>query len=640
MSNAQLIMRSTAAIFALVAWLYAISATAQPDTSALRSHSNIHFSNGRTFLHYAETVILEDNSAQPYTLERLQGDPKGTAEGIAFEFWPGLNGKLYYGFIPYGDAKHPHPVYFRAPVDIRAGKASIRILSMAGTYDMVGWQKKEGGVIGYRVTDQSGQILYDGIVQFKGTGPFEVVPTVIEGPFVNCLDHQGAIISFTTNQAVKAAVAIGGKLFVETEAVTVHEIPVGGLQADREYPYTLQYGDLKLDFALRTAPMPGNRKPFTFAYASDSRAGQGGGERNIWGANHYIMKKIMALATHKQARFFQFTGDLVNGYLISKDNMHLQYANWKRAIQPFAHYMPMYVTMGNHEALVHRFVYKSAQDSAVFQIDRYPYDTESAEAVFAANFVLPLNGPDSEDGASYDPHPNQTDFPSYKENVYYYLYGNVAMIVLNSNYWYAPTTNRLPHTSGGMHGYIMDNQLKWLEQTIQLLERDKRVQHIFVTVHTPFFPNGGHVRDDMWYNGNNDMRPWVAGQPLEKGIIERRDQLLDLLVNKSRKTRAILTGDEHNYNRLRLTPQTPIYPPGYNKPMIKLSRSIYQINNGAAGAPYYAQEQTPWTPFVSGFTTRHALVLFHVKGKNIDVEVIDPDTLEAVDRFPLILPHK
>ncbi|MDZ4679986.1 MAG: hypothetical protein SGI94_06060, partial [Saprospiraceae bacterium] len=118
-------------------------------------------------------------------------------------------------------------------------------------------------------------------------------------------------------------------------------------------------------------------------------------------------------------------------------------------------------------------------------------------------------------------------------------------------------------------------------------------------------------------------------------IIERRDQILDIIVNKSTKVRAILTGDEHNYNRLRLTPETVIYPENYDKPKIRLSRTIYQINNGAAGAPYYAQEQTPWTPYVSGFTTQHALVFFHVHKKKIEVEVVNPDTLEEVDRFRL-----
>ncbi len=627
-------------ISCLVWLLFPVLSFAQPDTSAFRAHSNVTMSNGRAFLSYQGTNILESAVSLPYSLSRMTGNPKGTADGIAFDFGAGFQGKLYYGFIPYGDTKHPHPVYFRSPLSISNGKATIRILSMAGTYDMVGWQKREKGVLGYRVTDGEGQMLYDGIVAFTGKGPFQVAPTVVEGPFINCLDHQGAIISFTTNMEVKAEIQIGGRSFSDGTATTNHEIAVTGLQPDTDYSYTLRYGGEDISFAMHTAPQPGSRKAFSFAYASDSRAGQGGGERNVWGANHYIMKKIMALAQFKNARFMQFTGDLINGYMIEKDNMHLQYANWKRAVQPFAHHAPIVAGMGNHEALSHRFVYRSEKDSITFTVNRTPYATESAEAIFAANFVNPQNGPESEDGAQYDPLPNQQDFPSYKENVFFYTYDNVAVIALNSNYWYAPSSKGIPHTSGGLHGYIMDNQVKWLEATVASLEQNKAVDHIFVTVHTPFFPNGGHVRDDMWYAGNNEMRSWVAGKPLEKGVIERRDEMLDILVNKSKKTRAILTGDEHNYNRLLLTPQTVIHPENYDKPALKLSRTIYQINNGAAGAPYYAQEQTPWTPFVSGFTTQHALVFFHVKGKKIEVEVLNPDTLEEVDRFSLITSGK
>jgi hypothetical protein len=287
--------------------------------------------------------------------------------------------------------------------------------------------------------------------------------------------------------------------------------------------------------------------------------------------------------------------------------------------------------MGNHEALM--TVFQEGRD--FYALDRFPYETESAEAIFARNFVNPINGPDSEDGASYDPRKKKPDFPSYKENVFYYTYDNVAMVVLNSDYWYSPSTNKIPVTGGGLHGYIMDNQLAWLEQTIAQLEADENIDHIFVTQHTPAFPNGGHVQDDMWYNGNNEKRPYVAGKPLDKGIIERRDQYLDILVNKSRKTRAILTGDEHNYAKTEVGPETVIYDQNWDKDKLNLSRTIYQINNGAAGAPYYAQEQTPWTGSVSGFTTQNALVIFHVEGEKIFMEVLNPDTLEKVDELEL-----
>jgi hypothetical protein len=58
---------------------------------------------------------------------------------------------------------------------------------------------------------------------------------------------------------------------------------------------------------------------------------------------------------------------------------------------------------------------------------------------------------------------------------------------LNSDYWYAPTVSSEPATSGGMHGYLQDNQLRWLQQIIAKLEADKNIDHIFLTQHTPVF---------------------------------------------------------------------------------------------------------------------------------------------------------
>ena len=179
----------------------------------------------------------------------------------------------------------------------------------------------------------------------------------------------------------------------------------------------------------------------------------------------------------------------------------------------------------------------------------------------------------------------------------------------------------------------MDNQFYWLKETVRKLEKDDNIDHIFITIHTPFFPNGGHVHDDMWYNGNNIPRPWINGKPVEKGIIERRDQLLDFLINKSKKTIAFLTGDEHNYCKTEIGPETKIYPDNYEGEKLVISRTIYQINNGAAGAPYYAQETTPWTPYTSGFTTQNAVCLFTVGGEKVEMKVINPDTLEEIDHL-------
>ena len=78
-------------------------------------------------------------------------------------------------------------------------------------------------------------------------------------------------------------------------------------------------------------------------------------------------------------------------------------------------------------------------------------------------------------------------------------------------------------------------------------------------MHTPLFPNGGDVGDAMWYGGNNTPRATVAGKQLAEGIIERRDDLLRV-IQAHPKVLAVLTGNEHNYNKTRLDAKVPIYP--------------------------------------------------------------------------------
>ncbi len=289
--------------------------------------------------------------------------------------------------------------------------------------------------------------------------------------------------------------------------------------------------------------------------------------------------------------------------------------------------------MGNHESL--GYIFKDGTGKQMAFIDKFPYNTESGEAAFQEAFVNPVNGPKSEDNCKYDPNPEATDFPSYDESVYFYTYDNVAMVVLNSDYWFAPTLSRDVSTSGGLHGYLMDNQLQWLQETIKTLEKDKAIDHIFVTQHTPVFPNGGHSGDDMWYNGNNQKRAVIGGKPVDKGIIERRDEYLDILINQSSKVIAVLTGDEHNYNHLKLSSEVPIYPENYPHSKLKISTPIYQINNGAAGAPYYAQEVLPWSAYTKSFSVENALCLFYINGKKIEMKVINPDTLNEIDSLKL-----
>jgi len=597
------------------------------------SYGDIHYDEtGHLYLAQDGERFYSDTTRPRYTIAQLLGNPVGTEEGIRFDFGD-LEGRLTYGFIPYQQASHPAPVY-RFTKPLRDGKVKINIAKdFRSPYDFVDWQGRGQFTIGYRLTTSDGTILFDGEVAVEGTGPFQVAPTIYEGPFISNLTPGGAVVWFKTDRAVESAVTINGKQYQVDDPVRHHQYTVSDLKPNTGYEYTVQVGGFTQTYSFRTFPEVGSREAFVFGYTSDSRNATGGGERNIYGTNAYIMKKMAALAYQQGASFVQFTGDMISGYLHTREEQLVQYTNWKKSIEPFWHYIPFYTGMGNHEALGHIFRDENGRWKTF--IDKFPYKTESSEAVFGESFVNPVNGPVSEDNTIYDPDTTSVDFPPYAENVYYYIHGNIAMIVLNSDYWYAPTVIRNPDIGGGLHGYLMDGQLQWLKTVIDRLERDQAIDHIFVTHHTPVFPNGGHTGDDMWYHGDNSKRPYISGKPVKKGIIERRDEYLDILINQSSKVLAVLTGDEHNYNWLKLTREVPIYPEDYPHPKLNITRPIYQINNGAAGAPYYGQEEVPWSRFTRSFSVENALCLFRIQGDRVTMKVVNPDALNIIDEVVL-----
>ncbi len=634
-------MRSSTFLIILLLFGFA-KATAQ-DVPAV--HSHIGTDEKGVFFEVEKGRKLYSVMEEGLSFQRFERAVSGTKDGLAFDMGNGIDGTLYYGFIS-EQGKYHFPVFFKHSSKIRNGKAQVDIANeMSGKYDMIGWEDDGKGNLGYRVIDDQGRMLYQGRIAFSGTGPFKCRPTIVDGPTVNTLTDTGVRIAFRSDRRVVSELMVrprklaadmegGVDLVSEKEPRKRHLFELKELEPATAYRYEIRFGDAgKRTGHFTTAPEPGSRSSFTFAYASDSRAGQGGGERDMYGTNFYIMRRIGALCMKKDAAFLQFTGDLINGYSTSRKDQRLQYMNWCRSLEPFWRYMPVNTTMGNHEALLRAF--PDSGRAYPYSVDRFPYPEESAESLFRERFVNFSNGPESEDGTTYDPDPDKKDFPRYDETVYSYVHDNVAMIVLNSNYWYAPSMAKEPRTSGNIHAYIMNEQLAWLEEEIQRFEQDQRVDHILLTLHTPLFPNGGHSDDDMWYGGSNGPRPYVNGKALEEGIIQRRDALLDILVNDSEKLRAVLTGDEHNYNKLRIGPGMERYPEGYEPDTLALERSIWQINNGAAGAPYYAQEVLPWSDRVSAFSTKNVLTLFHVDGKELRMEAIDPRTFEQVDALKL-----
>src|SRR5260221_3286069 len=561
-----------------------------------------------------------------YTLSAFSAGPVGAETGILIDIHqPGFNGTVAYG--PVDEAAAFSMVAF-LPKDVKMtdGQAMLEIKKvLSRSNDFFKFAEKGKGVIGYRIMDAAGRIIYEGRAAFEGAGPYTVVPTLIEGPMINDLHPTTCIISYETQVPTPTTVTINNQVF-PGGSDKHHEVAISGLQPATNYTYTVTYGSRKDTHSFRTAAAEGSRKPFTFAFASDNRCSSGGGEPTFGETNYQTSRTIMAAATMNQAVFMHVQGDITNGANPSDDGHALEYANFKRALEPFWSRIPVYVGFGDHEASRKVFAPDPVTKKSK-SIEVFPYDTSSGEASFARAFVNPANGPLSEDGASYDPNPNQLDFPPYKENVYYYTYDNVAMIVLNTEYWESKDPLA---TSGCPEGYIMDQQVKWLRETINKMEKNSHIDHIFVVTHGAVFPNGDHLADAMWWDGDNTSRAVVAGVPLPKGTIERRDEILDICVNNSQKFLAFISRDEHNFSFLPLTPQTPIYLDNYTGKKLQLKRDFYCINNGAGGSAPYAMLPSPWSAGYRYFTEPPALALIHVDGENVKLEAQRMETFEKI----------
>lgn len=613
--------------------------------------------DGRFATHGQLKFRLKGDAAR-YTPTMFQGHPAGTQHGIAFHFYDAQqkcllrDGTLYYALI---DLREPFPTpKFKRFVPIgRDGRAEIRLSrKLSGKYDFIDWEQRGEGDLLYRLEDRDHRIVYEGVLHFTGTGPFHVDPgTITAGPVVTFSETYGTYrLRFETLGATTASVCAQGCVG-DAAPTTRHELTLKNLsKPGTAYRYTVTTSaHVSQQFTLRTPPAAGSRRPFTFAFTSDSREGIESGERALSGVNAYMMKRIAALVHSRQPAFFQFTGDMIDGYGSSAAMQRAQYGSWYRAIWPLGATTAVQTAMGNHEALVAAYDDGSRYGLTV---DRFPFATHSAEAIYGEMVANPHNGPLSEDDSAYDPTPAPMDFPSYDENVYAYSWDNAAMLVLNTNYWYSPAVQHDNCLVGGNpHGYLMDNQIAWLASTLDRLESSAAIDHVFITMHTPAWPNGGHIHDDMFYSGKNTIRPCIATPSGKKvfaaeGIIERRDRLWRILQSHP-KVLAVLTGDEHNYARLHVKPGMPLYPEAGFHPdePLQITRPIWQIHDGAAGAPYYALQTTPWNrdfnrttgsgTYLKNFTTQNAVVFFHVDGPRVSIETVNPLTLLPIDEAVL-----
>ncbi|MDX1971967.1 MAG: metallophosphoesterase [Candidatus Sumerlaeia bacterium] len=452
-------------------------------------------------------------------------------------------------------------------------------------------------------------------------------PNILFGPTVEQLTETTALIAFELDSVQASTVQLTdslGRALAPTNGMPnkKHEIRLRDLVPGQTYTYSINAGGTQTRSYSFTTPH--RAKPFQFAAMVDSREGVGGGMQNFFGVNAFSLYTLGSDAYYRGADFIVFAGDLINGYTTSVADFEMQLNSFRLIMEPLHSRIPIYESMGNHEALID--TWKSESRGGI-SLDKQ--GEESAEAAFARAFVNPLNGPENEGSGT----------PTYKENVYFFDHGNARFFMLNNNYWWSSN----PHQYGGnLEGYMLPTQIAWLREQVTLADADPAITHLFFAAQEPIFPNGGHTGDAMWYNGGDTNRDGAVDAS-DINIVENRNELWEI-VSGSPKTAAFITGDEHAYSRTLIEPTTPVghkrKPDGTEAVFLY---PVMHVTSGGAGAPWYDVElDLPWTPSLKAHSTQPHYAFFKVDGGTVELEVysqtgqrIDSVLIKQSDR-PLV----
>jgi hypothetical protein len=545
----------------------------------------------------------------------LQSEPVVTLspEGDATIEWETVvstqGGTIYVG-VPNDEIALDWPIYNanqsiaeESPRLKHSARVDVRAYATRSAARMV----LEGGTLAYRLE------LFDprkGAAQFIDRhfsfrvdhDQFRKTPTILEGPFLSQINADSAIVWWLTDTPTKGEVRLVDGATIPSDAglANRHVVRVSGLKPDTKYRYqavgTGTEGETRSRaYTLRAS----TREPdFSFVFTCDGRTGGlGGGDTALEGINGISARSLAAQMARHSPHMLIFTGDLINGYTTREDDFRAQLRSWKRIYGPLWHEVPIYTGMGNHESLIDIYADTTQADKQGVQ---------SAEAVFASEFVHPMNGPE----------PERPGLPPYKGSVYSFDYAGCHFTQLNSDYWYS---SHPEEHLGNPFGRLLPAQLEWLGKDL-MAARSAGATHIFVFVHEPAFPNGGHMQDSLWGGGD-----------AEGAMV--RDRFWSIVTKAGAS--AVFSGHEHNYSRTLIDGKTPVHRDGTPNP--EFAKPTWQITQGAAGAPFYPRDYTaPWVKSVKKFVAHTwSYCLIQVRGPRVNLETYSY-TGELLDQAELV----
>lgn len=413
----------------------------------------------------------------------------------------------------------------------------------------------------------------------------QVLNTVIYGPYLDFDEFGTYTISYELSKKDNSTLILDNVEYKSEKPKKRHFFKFKNLKKGK-HTYKIKNDMREFTFEINNNPS------FKFAVLSDCREGRAGFDYNMQAVNGKILNKLMLQAKNENAEIILVPGDLVSGYTTNHEDFRKQLKSFAYCTEPISSTIPVFEGMGNHEATFDMYF-----DKPMVSFDKLP--PNSAEDIFADVFVNPTNCDLKE----------KEGLPSYKENVYWFKYKNNLFVMLNTNYWWA---SHPEFYHGNLEGYLMDKQLKWLEETLE--KQGKNVKNTFVFTHEPAFPVSAHMKDAMWYHGG--LPEFNKGID-RKYVIKRRDEILKIL--DKHNVKLIFFGDEHNYSRVLI-----------NKDIAPIKGEITQIITGGAGAPFYnLAKKIPWKKNVKAFGRENHYMLVEVtdsvkvKAISIDGSVID-----------------
>ncbi|GAB3993934.1 hypothetical protein GCM10028807_30430 [Spirosoma daeguense] len=176
---------------------------------------------------------------------------------------------------------------------------------------------------------------------------FAQEPKITRGPYLQVLTPTSVVVRWQTDQPTTGRIWYGLQAnqltsnLAETQPSTEHNLTLTGLQPSTRYVYAVGYGDKQLgagpDYYVKTAPVPGDKRPIRFWALGDFGAGNDNQKA--------VYKAYLDATVNKPADLWVWLGD--NAYCCGTEEEYNKYVF--SAYPATLPNLPVFMTPGNHD---------------------------------------------------------------------------------------------------------------------------------------------------------------------------------------------------------------------------------------------------------------------------------------------------